>query len=228
MTDKPASARFPIPVAVLGATGAVGQRFIQLLERHPWFRVAAVTGSQRSVGRAYAEACHWILPTPIPPAVAALTVQPSDVDKIHAPLAFSALPGDEASLIEPRLAQAGVAVCSNASAYRPEPDVPLLLPEVNPEHTALIERQRRERGLGGLHRHQPQLHHYRADHRAQGAPAGLWRQPGVHRLHASHLRGGLPRRAVAGCARQRGALHRRGREQDGVGAAEDARALPRW
>ena len=150
MTNLPASARFPIPVAVLGATGAVGQRFIQLLERHPWFRVAAVTGSQRSVGRAYAEACHWILPTPIPPAVAALTVQPSEVDKIHAPLAFSALPGDEALLIEPRLAQAGVAVCSNASAYRPEPDVPLLLPEVNPEHTALIERQRRERGWAGF------------------------------------------------------------------------------
>jgi aspartate-semialdehyde dehydrogenase len=149
--NEPAQNPFPpLPVAVLGATGAVGQRFIQLLDGHPWFQVVAVTGSTRSVGQTYAAACHWILPEEMPAWAQELVVQPSDPNRVQAPLVFSALPSKAAREIEPRFAQAGAAVCSNASAHREEPDVPLLLPEVNPEHTALIERQQDQRGWPGL------------------------------------------------------------------------------
>jgi aspartate-semialdehyde dehydrogenase len=95
-----------IEVAVLGATGAVGQRFIQLLEGHPWFRVAEVAASERSVGRAYAEACRWLLPTPMPASIAALTVQPLDAD-FRSPVIMSALPSDVAQTLEPELAKRG-------------------------------------------------------------------------------------------------------------------------
>jgi aspartate-semialdehyde dehydrogenase len=139
-----------IPVAVLGATGAVGQRFVQLLDRHPWFEVVALTGSDRTVGRPYGEACHWILPEPMPGWARPLQVLPTLPVPLDAPLAFSALPPAIALQAEPAYAQAGSVVCSNASAFRAEPDVPLLLPEVNPEHTALVHRQRRERGFRGF------------------------------------------------------------------------------
>ncbi len=138
-----------IPVAVLGATGAVGQRFVQLLENHPWFEVAALTGSERAAGQPYGRACHWILPTPMPAAVRGLTVTPTLPAAVDTPLAFSALPSAAAREAEPAYAQRGVIVCSNASAFRTEADTPLLLPEVNPAHTALIHAQRRERGWTG-------------------------------------------------------------------------------
>lgn len=139
-----------IPVAVLGATGAVGQRFVQLLDRHPWFEVVGLTGSDRAVGRAYAEACHWILPEPMPSWAQELVVLPTLPVALTVPLVFSALPSSAALEAEPAYAQAGCVVCSNASAFRDEPDVPLLLPEVNPDHTALVHRQRRERGYRGF------------------------------------------------------------------------------
>jgi len=139
-----------IPVAVLGATGAVGQRFVQLLDRHPWFEVVALTGSDRAVGRPYAEACHWILPAPMPGWARGMGVLPTLPVSVSVPLAFSALPSGAALEAEPAYARAGCAVCSNASAFRGEPDVPLLLPEVNPDHTALVHRQRRERGFKGF------------------------------------------------------------------------------
>ncbi len=138
-----------IPVAVMGATGAVGQRFIQLLESHPWFEVKAVMASDRSAGRRYADACTWLLPTPLPAAVQDLIVLPVDAQP-ECPLAFSALPSDVAGPVEEKLAQAGYVICSNASAHRMDEDVPLLIPEVNPEHTALIARQQTRRGGNGF------------------------------------------------------------------------------
>lgn len=138
-----------IKVAILGATGAVGQRFVQLLDNHPWFTVTALTGSDRTVGRPYAEGCRWVLPGSIPAYARDMVVQ-ATAPGFEAQIAFSALPTDQAREAEPALAAAGYAVCSNASAYRMEADVPLLIPEVNADHTALIERQRRERGWRGL------------------------------------------------------------------------------
>lgn len=137
-----------IPVAVLGATGAVGQRFIQLLEGHPLFEVVALTGSERSAGKKYREVCRWVLDTPMPAAVADLTVLDADAD-LPAQLVFSALPSNVAGPIEQRLAAAGHIVCSNASNHRMEPDVPLVIPEVNPDHLQLIPVQRRRRGWSG-------------------------------------------------------------------------------
>lgn len=142
MTDR-------IPVAVLGATGSVGQRFVSLLQNHPWFDLVALTGSDRTVGQAFGQACHWVLTTPMPSAVRDLVIQPSDPGSLDVPLVFSALPSSHAKNLEPIFAQAGVVVCSNASAYRAESDVPLLLPEVNADHAALVEIQRRRRGWGG-------------------------------------------------------------------------------
>lgn len=139
-----------IPVAVLGATGAVGQRFIQLLENHPWFEVVALTGSERAMGQSYGEGCRWILPGPIPAEVFDLPIQPTLPPLSGVSLVFSALPSSIAAQAEPEYARKGIAVCSNASAYRQEPDVPLLLPEVNPDHTSLIHGQRRQRGWSGL------------------------------------------------------------------------------
>lgn len=134
-----------LDVAILGATGAVGQRFIQLLEDHPWFRVSEVVGSARSAGRRYADAAHWVLDGNPPADVASLMVKALD-DPLGSPLVFSALPKEAASLRELDLAAAGHVVCTNASANRMLPDVPLLLPEVNAEHTGLIGWQRRQRG----------------------------------------------------------------------------------
>ncbi|PJF37369.1 MAG: aspartate-semialdehyde dehydrogenase [Candidatus Thermofonsia Clade 1 bacterium] len=137
-----------IEVAVLGATGTVGQRFIQLLEKHPWFRVAEVAASERSVGRAYAEACHWLLATPMPEPIAQLTVKPLDAE-FHAPVIMSALPSEVALTLEPELAKRGHLVSSNTSAHRLAEDVPLLLPEINAEHVQLVSAQRRKRGYSG-------------------------------------------------------------------------------
>jgi aspartate-semialdehyde dehydrogenase len=138
-----------IAVGILGATGTVGQRFIQLLERHPWFEVTEVAASDRSAGQLYVDACHWLLPTPIPDAVRDLTVRPLEPE-LDCRLVFSALPSAVAGPAEERFAQAGYAVCSNAASHRMDPDVPLLIPEVNPDHTALIEVQRRQRRWRGL------------------------------------------------------------------------------
>ncbi len=138
-----------IKVGVLGATGAVGQRFVQLLEGHPWFEISALAASGRSAGKPYGEACRWLLSTPMPAAVQNMTVQPCEPE-LDAGLVFSALPGDQARTVEKSFAQAGYVVSSNTSTHRMEPDVPLLIPEVNPEHLALIELQRRNRGSAGF------------------------------------------------------------------------------
>lgn len=138
-----------IPAGILGATGTVGQRFIQLLADHPWFEVTALAASDRSAGQRYADACHWLLSTPVPRAVGNLVVQPIEPG-LDCRLVFSALPSSVAGPMEERFAQAGYAVCSNARAHRLGTDVPLLIPEVNAGHTALIDVQRRQRDWKGL------------------------------------------------------------------------------
>ncbi|HEY9075519.1 MAG TPA: aspartate-semialdehyde dehydrogenase [Anaerolineaceae bacterium] len=139
-----------IPAIILAATGSVGQRFVQLLDGHPWFEVVALTGSDRSVGQAYGQACHWILPEPMPEWAKHITIEPTVPEAArNAVLVFSALPADVARIVEPQFAQAGKVVCSNASAYRREADVPILLPEVNPEHAEIVTLQRQQRGWSG-------------------------------------------------------------------------------
>lgn len=138
-----------IAVSVLGATGTVGQRFVQLLHGHPWFEVVTLTGSDRSVGMTYAEACHWVLTTPMPEWAQRMTLVETDSKTVQTPIAFSALPTQSAWDLEARLAQNGVLVCSNASAYRMEPDVPILLPEVNADHLAILKHQRQQRRWSG-------------------------------------------------------------------------------
>jgi len=138
-----------LDVAVLGATGAVGQRFIQLLENHPWFRVAEVVASDRSAGKSYAEACRWVLTGQPPAAVAKMTVLPleaAQTGKLQSPLVLSALPSDVAKTLEPELAARGHVVCSNTSSHRMADDVPILLPDINADHVEMIDAQRRKRG----------------------------------------------------------------------------------
>jgi len=138
----------PIRVAVLGATGAVGQRFIQLLEGHPWFRVAELVASDRSAGQRYGQAVRWVLQGSPPESVADQEVLPLDAD-LQSAIAFSALPGDIAQTVEWKLAETGHIVCSNASAYRMQPETPILLPEINADHAALLTVQRQKYGWSG-------------------------------------------------------------------------------
>jgi aspartate-semialdehyde dehydrogenase len=137
-----------INVAVLASTGAVGQRFVQLLDAHPWFKVRALTGSGRTAGQRYGDACTWMLPTPMPAWARDMTILPT-APGLDAVICFSGLPTDQAREYEPALAQAGHIVVSNASAHRMWPDVPLLIPEVNADHTALIASQRTARSWSG-------------------------------------------------------------------------------
>lgn len=137
-----------IPVGLLGATGTVGQRFVERLANHPWFEIACVAASDRSAGRPYGEAVRWRLPTPVPDRVAALRVA-SITDDLPCRIVFSALDSSLAREVEPACARRGMVVFSNASAFRMEPDVPLVIPEINPESLALLGRQRRERGWSG-------------------------------------------------------------------------------
>ena len=141
-----------IRVGILGATGAVGQRFVQLLADHPWFEISVLAASERSAGKRYAEATHWLLNTPIPERLRdeiLVETTPSHV-RDRCQIVFSALPASRAREVEPLFAAAGIPVFSNASAFRMEPDVPLVIPEVNPEHLALINVQRQQRGWAGF------------------------------------------------------------------------------
>jgi aspartate-semialdehyde dehydrogenase len=132
-------------VGILGATGVVGQRFIQLLEDHPQFEVTALAASDRSQGKAYSEACVWRLPGEMPDRVKQITVQ-SPAPPLDCDFVFSSLPGEVAAEAEEGFARAGYPVISNSSSHRMDADVPLLIPEVNPEHLALIDTQRAARG----------------------------------------------------------------------------------
>ncbi len=139
-------------VGILGATGMVGQRFIQLLSNHPWFEIAWLAASDRSAGKIYADACKWKLDTPLPAQIAAMTLEPnvpegsaSELPKII----FAALDAEIARDLEPKFAAAGCAVISNSSAFRMAEDVPLVVPEVNADHLSLIETQSWRRESGG-------------------------------------------------------------------------------
>jgi aspartate-semialdehyde dehydrogenase len=137
------------PVGILGATGVVGQRFIQLLENHPWFEVAWLAASDRSEGKLYGDAVRWRLKTELPERVAAMRVSPN-TDTAAAPkVIFAALDAAFAADLEPRFAEAGCAVVSNSSAFRMQADVPLVIPEVNADHLSLIETQSWRKKSGG-------------------------------------------------------------------------------
>lgn len=136
-------------VGILGATGTVGQRFVQLLEDHPQFEVTALAASDRSQGKPYAEACTWRLPVEMPEGVRSLTVE-APRPPLECDLIFSSLPGGMAREVEGEFARAGYAVISNSSAYRMDADVPLLIPEVNHEHLRLLDAQRATREGQGL------------------------------------------------------------------------------
>src|SRR6266705_2455594 len=138
-----------ISVGLLGATGIVGQRFVQMLENHPWFEVAWLAASDRSEGRPYGEAARWKLKTAIPPRVAQMQVSPAKPD--GAPkVIFAALDASIAAELEPQFADAGCAVITNSSALRMKSDVPLVIPEVNPDHVKLLECQAWRRKSGGF------------------------------------------------------------------------------
>ena len=138
-------------VGVVGATGAVGQRFVQLLEDHPFFEIGVVTASPESAGRPYREAAKWRVDTPIPDDVGDLTVRATDPAEIpdDVTLLFSSLPSSVAAEVEPALCEAGYVVSSNSSNERLADDVPLVIPEINGDHLALLDVQRDERGCDG-------------------------------------------------------------------------------
>jgi len=138
-----------VSVGVLGATGIVGQRFLQMLEKHPWFEVNWVAASERSEGRAYGEAVRWRMKTPIPARAAALPVSPANPESAPK-IIFAALDAAIAAELEPRFAAAGHIVISNSSALRMQKDVPLVIPEVNAKHLKVLECQSWRRQSGGF------------------------------------------------------------------------------
>jgi aspartate-semialdehyde dehydrogenase len=133
-------------VGILGATGTVGQRFVQLLENHPQLEITALAASDRSAGKPYAEACAWKLAGDMPEYVKNIVVAPI-APPLDCDLVFSSLPSNVARETEEAFARAGFPVISNSSAYRMDEDVPLLIPEINADHLALIEVQKRKRGF---------------------------------------------------------------------------------
>ncbi|MGC2235034.1 MAG: aspartate-semialdehyde dehydrogenase [Pyrinomonadaceae bacterium] len=133
-------------VGILGATGTVGQRFVQLLENHPQFEITALAASERSVGKRYEEACAWKLAGGMPDYVKDIIVQPI-APPLDCEIVFSSLPSNVARETEEAFARAGYPVISNSSSYRMDEDVPLLIAEINPEHLGLIEVQQKKRGF---------------------------------------------------------------------------------
>jgi aspartate-semialdehyde dehydrogenase len=142
-----------IPVAVLGATGLVGQRFVARLAKHPWFELSLITASESKSGMRYKDAVNWIIDDPFPEEINDLRLQKTDAENIiksNIEIAFVSLPSSVAENIEPVLAKAGLIVVSNASFLRMEKDMPLINPEVNASHIKLIKKQRNLREWKGL------------------------------------------------------------------------------
>jgi aspartate-semialdehyde dehydrogenase len=137
-----------IPVSILGATGTVGQKFVRLLADHSWFEVTAVAASAASSGKPYAEVARWREPVALPPSVAGMIVRDS-TPPLPGRIVFSALEADVAGPIEQAFARAGAIVVTNTRTHRMDPDVPLLIPEVNADHLALVDCQRETRGWKG-------------------------------------------------------------------------------
>ncbi len=137
-----------LPVGILGATGMVGQRYIQLLENHPWFEIAWLAASDRSSGKPYGEAAKWRLDSALPDRIARMMVQPAEPS--GAPkVIFASVDAAYARELEPKFADAGCAVLSNSSAFRMTPNVPLVIPEINADHLHLIEEQPSRKSTGG-------------------------------------------------------------------------------
>lgn len=137
-----------IPVAILGATGTVGQKFVRLLADHPWFQIAAVAASANSAGKRYGDAVRWREPTPLPDRIADLVVQPC-TPPLPGTIVFSAIEAEIAREVEQAFAKAGALVVTNTKSHRMEPDVPLMIPEINADHLALLDVQRAARGWSG-------------------------------------------------------------------------------
>jgi len=141
--------REKIKVGVLGATGAVGQKFVQLLENHPWFELTEVAASERSVGKSYGEATRWLQSSPLPENIRRLSVKVCR-PKLDCRIVFSGLDASVAGEIETEFASAGYAVFSNARNHRLDNDVPLVIPEINADHLQLLELQKQHRGWRGF------------------------------------------------------------------------------
>lgn len=137
-----------IPVAVLGATGTVGQKFVRLLADHPWFEIVAIAASEQNAGQRYGDIVRWRESTPIPPHVAAMTVQRC-APPLPGRIVFSALDAAIAGALEQEFAASGALVVTNTRNHRMEPDVPLLIPEINPDHLDLLPGQQKNRGWKG-------------------------------------------------------------------------------
>ncbi|MBI2638905.1 aspartate-semialdehyde dehydrogenase [Candidatus Peregrinibacteria bacterium] len=135
-----------IKVGILGATGSVGQRFIQQLQNHPWFKLTELAASERSAGKSYHQAVKWFLDEPMPQSVKNMTVKPCDPTQLDCDLVFSGLDAEVAGEIEENFASHDFAVISNSKNHRFDTDVPLLIPEVNPDHINIINHQRKNRG----------------------------------------------------------------------------------
>ena len=131
--------RDKIPVAILGATGTVGQKFVELLISHPWFEITALAASERSVGKKYKDAVNWLMPTPLPPEIGNMVIKPCEPN-FSCSIAFSALDSSIAGEVETSFADAGYVVISNSSNHRMDPNVPLVVPEVNAEHLPLAKK----------------------------------------------------------------------------------------
>lgn len=140
-------------VAILGATGAVGQRYLQLLQDHPWFKIEVLAASERSAGKKYGDACNWLMETELPKKIAEMPVVNADVASVEnagdVDLVFSSMPGDLAGPVESEFASM-YPVFSKASAHRMEKDVPLIIPEINPDHAELVKVQQKLRGWKGF------------------------------------------------------------------------------
>ncbi len=135
-----------IPIGILGATGIVGQKFIEILSNHPWFEVVALAASERSQGKKYGEVVRWIMELPLDPKIANLIVQPC-LPRLPCRIVFSGLDSDAAGEIEEKFAETGYIVISNSRPHRMSPDIPLLIPEVNSEHLDLVKSQRFSKGM---------------------------------------------------------------------------------
>lgn len=133
-------------VGILGATGSVGQRFIQMLDMHPWFSITTLIASHKSMGKTYEEAVSWKQSTPIPPQIRSVKIRSCDDTDIPCDFVFSGLDSSVAGPVEEEFAKKGYPVISNSKNHRMDPDVPLLIPEINPEHLQLISVQKRKRG----------------------------------------------------------------------------------
>ena len=210
-----------IPVAILGATGAVGQRMVSLLAGHPSLRLAEVAASERSQGKTYLEATRWILPGDVPEEARGLVVT-SVEEELESRLVLSALDAKVADTVEPLQASRGKLVVSNTKSFRMQADVPLLIPEVNADHLALLDRQEWA-AAGRRDRHEPQLRRGRPRDGARAAPPRVRAGGGLRHDAPGALGSGLPGRPLARRDGKRHSVHRRRGGEDRDRAGEDPR-----